>query len=68
MVVNPAKSHPDVIVAAVAARDIERAKKYAETHGIPIVHASYQGTDTPFPKYTHSTRLLIVNFSNRADR
>ncbi|KAJ5169038.1 uncharacterized protein N7482_004632 [Penicillium canariense] len=42
VVVNPAKSHPDVIVAAVAARDSERAKQYAKTHGIPIVHSSYQ--------------------------
>ncbi|KAI2788425.1 hypothetical protein POX_e06441 [Penicillium oxalicum] len=41
-VVNPAKSHPDVIVAAVAARDFDRAKKYAQDYGIPIVHSSYQ--------------------------
>ncbi|KAL6713944.1 hypothetical protein ACLMJK_008438 [Lecanora helva] len=41
-VINPAKSHPEVIVAAVAARDEAKARKYAQSHGIPIVHASYQ--------------------------
>ncbi|KAH6713870.1 hypothetical protein BKA61DRAFT_674484 [Leptodontidium sp. MPI-SDFR-AT-0119] len=41
-VIGPAKSHPDVIVAAVAARDQKRANAYAKLHGIPIVHTSYQ--------------------------
>ncbi|PYH91920.1 NAD(P)-binding protein [Aspergillus ellipticus CBS 707.79] len=41
-VINPAKSHPEAIVAAVAARDPERARQYAKRHGIPIVHDSYQ--------------------------
>lgn len=56
-VIGPAKSHPDVIVAAVAARDQKRANAYAKLHGIPIVHTSYQGamvwfweTSTPIPK------------------
>lgn len=41
-VIIPAKSHPGVIVAAVAARDETRAQAYAKRHGIPHVHASYQ--------------------------
>ncbi|XMA17257.1 hypothetical protein WAI453_010048 [Rhynchosporium graminicola] len=41
-VIAPAKSHPDVIIAAVAARDEKRANAYAKLHGIPIVHTSYQ--------------------------
>ncbi|KAL2069596.1 hypothetical protein VTL71DRAFT_14275 [Oculimacula yallundae] len=41
-IINPAKSHPDVIIAAVAARDKKRATAYAKLHGIPIVHTSYQ--------------------------
>ncbi|KAG4417295.1 hypothetical protein IFR04_009585 [Cadophora malorum] len=41
-VIGPAKSHPDVIIAAVAARDEKRAATYAKQHGIPIVHVSYQ--------------------------
>ena len=41
-VIIPAKSHPEVIVAAIAARDETRAQAYAKLHGIPHVHASYQ--------------------------
>ncbi|RDH30379.1 hypothetical protein BDQ94DRAFT_181683 [Aspergillus welwitschiae] len=41
-VITPAKSHPEVIVAAVAARDRERARQYAKKHSIPIVHNTYQ--------------------------
>ncbi|KAJ5767168.1 uncharacterized protein N7511_004784 [Penicillium nucicola] len=40
--ITPAKSHPEVIVAAVAARDRNRAEAYAKKHGIPIVHSSYE--------------------------
>ncbi|KAH9847871.1 NAD-P-binding protein [Lenzites betulinus] len=32
--INPAKSHADVVVAAVAARDATKAAKYAKTHRI----------------------------------
>lgn len=38
----PAKTHPDVVVQAVAARDQVKAKKYAQDHGIPDVKGSYQ--------------------------
>ncbi|PMD35522.1 putative oxidoreductase [Hyaloscypha variabilis F] len=41
-VIQPAKSHPEVIIAAVAARDVKKAEAYAKKHGIPIVHKSYQ--------------------------
>ncbi|KAL2811607.1 hypothetical protein BJX63DRAFT_444022 [Aspergillus granulosus] len=41
--IGPAKSHPEAIVAAVAARDRRRAEAYAKKHGIPIVHDSYEG-------------------------
>lgn len=44
--IMPAKSHPEVIIAAVAARDGKKAEAYAKKHGIPIVHKSYQGTIT----------------------
>ncbi|KAF2022167.1 NAD(P)-binding protein [Aaosphaeria arxii CBS 175.79] len=37
----PAHSHPEVIVAAVAARDPSRAEAYAKKHRIPTVHKSY---------------------------
>lgn len=38
---RPARSVVDAKVAAVAARDPERARKFAAKHGIPRVHASY---------------------------
>jgi predicted dehydrogenase len=41
--IGPAKSHPDVVVQAVAARDKSRAEAYAKKHGIPQVLDSYQG-------------------------
>ncbi|KAF2030299.1 NAD(P)-binding protein [Setomelanomma holmii] len=37
----PARSHAEVIVAAVAARDVKRAQAYAKKYGIPIVHETY---------------------------
>ncbi|KAH8885998.1 NAD(P)-binding protein [Thozetella sp. PMI_491] len=37
----PAKSHPEVIVHAVAARDKTRATTFAKEHGIPVVRDSY---------------------------
>ncbi|KAL7624145.1 hypothetical protein AAE478_005702 [Parahypoxylon ruwenzoriense] len=38
----PAKSHPDVVVQTVAARDPKKAKAYAQKHGIPDVAETYQ--------------------------
>jgi predicted dehydrogenase len=40
-VVNPAKQHSQVEVAAVAARDPARGRDFAAKHGIPRVHDSY---------------------------
>ncbi|KAL6712395.1 hypothetical protein ACN47E_000272 [Coniothyrium glycines] len=40
-IVIPARSHPEVIVAALAARDRKKAEAYAEKYGIPIVHDNY---------------------------
>ncbi|KAI3397093.1 hypothetical protein diail_11236 [Diaporthe ilicicola] len=40
--VTPAKSHPEVIIHAIAARDKARAVAYAKSHGIPEVRDSYQ--------------------------
>ncbi|KAI4128446.1 MAG: hypothetical protein LQ338_002719 [Usnochroma carphineum] len=41
-VISAAKTHPEVIVVAVAARDKKRAAAYAKKYRIPIVHESYQ--------------------------
>ncbi|RYP23457.1 hypothetical protein DL767_008814 [Monosporascus sp. MG133] len=38
----PAKSHPEVIVQAVAARNRGRAEEFARSHGIPEVKNSYE--------------------------
>jgi predicted dehydrogenase len=40
--VRPARAVPGVLVAAVAARDPERARRFAERHGVPRVHGSYE--------------------------
>jgi predicted dehydrogenase len=39
--VNPAKKNDEVVVAAVAARDVSRAQAFAAKHGIPRVHDDY---------------------------
>ncbi|TVY82913.1 D-xylose 1-dehydrogenase (NADP(+)) [Lachnellula suecica] len=40
--ITPAKSHAEVIVAAVASRDKTRAEAYARRFNIPIAYGSYQ--------------------------
>jgi predicted dehydrogenase len=40
--VRPARDVPEARVAAIAARDRQRADRFAARHGIPRVHASYQ--------------------------
>jgi predicted dehydrogenase len=39
--VRPARSVPEAAVVAVAARDEERARRFAARHGIPRVHRGY---------------------------
>src|SRR6185437_6325825 len=39
--VNPAKENAEVVVGAVAARDVSRARAFAAKHGIPKVHGGY---------------------------
>ncbi|KAJ7122572.1 NAD(P)-binding protein [Mycena crocata] len=41
-IITPAKSHPEAVVFAVAARNKERADAFAKKHGIPKVFGSYQ--------------------------
>ena len=40
--IKPAKQNSDVVVAAVAARDVSRAQAFAAKHGIARVHDSYE--------------------------
>jgi len=40
--IHPAKRNAAVTIAAVAARDRDRAAAFAAKHGIPTVHASYE--------------------------
>ena len=40
--ITPAKSHPEVILQAVSARNRARAEEFAKKHGIPDVRDSYQ--------------------------
>ena len=44
--ITPARSHPEVVVYAVAARSLEKAKAYATKHGIEKTYGgpgAYQG-------------------------
>ncbi|KAE9363237.1 putative oxidoreductase [Stipitochalara longipes BDJ] len=38
----PAKSHPEIILQAISARDRTRAEEFAKKHGIPDVRDTYQ--------------------------
>ncbi|KIN03304.1 hypothetical protein OIDMADRAFT_195891, partial [Oidiodendron maius Zn] len=40
--ITPAKSHPGVVIAAVAARDFKKAEAFAKKHNIAKIHRSYQ--------------------------
>jgi predicted dehydrogenase len=40
--INPAKENGEVVVAAVAARDMSRAQSFAAKHGIARVHDGYE--------------------------
>lgn len=40
--INPARSHPEVVIQAVAARDPEKAAAFAAKHGIQDVKPDYQ--------------------------
>ena len=39
--INPAKENSEVVVGAVAARDVPRARAFAAKHDIARVHADY---------------------------
>lgn len=53
----PAKSHPEVIIHAVAARDKKKAQAFAKKHGIPKVHESYAG------KSSNSVHVRVYQLS-----
>ncbi len=40
--IKPARDNPEVAVAAVAARDVARARAFATAHGIARVHGDYE--------------------------
>jgi predicted dehydrogenase len=40
--IRPARGIPEATITAVAARDPERARRFAARHGIPRVHSSYE--------------------------
>lgn len=40
---QPARSHPEVIIQAVTARNREKAENYAKKHNVPQVIESYEG-------------------------
>lgn len=52
--INTAKSHPEVVIAAVASRDASRGEKYARKHSIPTV---YSGADGYHSTVWHHSKL-----------
>lgn len=41
-VIEPARQIPELVVAAIASRDRQRAERFAHKHGVPRVHRSYE--------------------------
>ncbi|TFK74985.1 NAD(P)-binding protein [Pluteus cervinus] len=41
--IQPARSHPEVVIYAVAARNLNKANSYAKKHGIPKVYGGPNG-------------------------
>lgn len=41
--ITPAKSHPEVVIQAIAARDRARAEAFAKKNGVVEVKNTYQG-------------------------
>jgi predicted dehydrogenase len=39
--ITPARTHPDVQIYAVAARSLDRAREFAQNHGIEKAYGSY---------------------------
>jgi len=42
VLINPARDNAEVVVGAVAAREVSRARAFAAKHGIARVHDSYE--------------------------
>ena len=65
--INPAISHPEVIVAAVAARDPKKAEAFAKKHNIPIVHKTYDGLSflTSLSKFYEIQREKVYRVRKR---
>jgi predicted dehydrogenase len=66
---DPARENPEVEVVAVAARDVDRARGFADRHGIPRVHTSYaalladpdvDAVYNPLPNGMHGTWTLAA--------
>ncbi|CCM06726.1 uncharacterized protein FIBRA_09020 [Fibroporia radiculosa] len=71
--ITPARSHPDVVVHAVASRDPAKAAAYAQMHRIPKVYsggACYQGT-LPKQQHTHKRtgfqRFTVAGLVTKVD-
>lgn len=57
--IHPAKTHPEVVIQAVAARDKRKAEEYARKHGIPQVSESYEGMLYPIFQSVMISRRFV---------
>lgn len=61
-----AKTHPEVIILAVSARDRKKAEAYAKKYGIPEVKNSYQGKFQVL-KFSNFSSLIIMRCAQRPE-
>jgi hypothetical protein len=61
-----AKTHPEVIIQAVSARDRKRAEAYAKKYGIPEVKDSYQGKFR-VSQFSNLSSLIITRCAQRPE-
>lgn len=61
-IIVPARSHPEVVVYAVAARSLERAQKFARKHGVEKAYGGPHGYQGAYSNYwvIESKKLRIA--------
>ena len=66
--INPARSHPEVVVYAVAARNKDKAEAFATKHGIEKAYGSYEEliNDPEVDVVYNPVSFLLLFFTTRS--
>ncbi len=69
-IINPARTHPEFIIAAVAARDQAKAEAFARKHGIEKVYSGATGYQGAFslrynPRLTQKMIVYVCRHARR---